>query len=164
MATQTSIIDTIPGGRAAYNAVLSKVGDFNRVPQRLLIAQQWLNRVLVAARAKQDNAAVVAASAVQDRITRLQGDYASAAAGVADVLQVLRTAGLMDLDVGAVFNMVQVGGQVMGTLAQTDQVEQDVRQLASGAGVQIGGTAAGWLLYAGLGWLGYRFLFKRRRV
>lgn len=132
----TLTIDQIPGGRAAVTVILQKVAEFQRVPSRLAASRALLNKLITT---KGPSYQATLATQALDGLT---ADYAATAGQVADVLTQLHVAGYANATLDLVVTAAQTGASLLGILARTKQVEDQVTALAANAGVTPSPLAA----------------------
>lgn len=168
---QPSTLDLIPGARSAINYLMSKVADFQRVPQRLSSAQTNLINIKRAAEAKgKIGYATEAAFAIQ-QVMSLQSQHQNASGSVANAIDQLRTSGLLSGPVEVAVSVIDAAGKVTSILSGTDSVERTARSLSTKvlspeqqAALQTptGGATPmlKYLLYGGILYAGFYFLVK----
>lgn len=162
MTTQPTIIDSIPGGRAAYNTVITQVANFNRVPARLANVALWVNAAKARADAAQDYATSNRAASLSAQVQQAQAEYATVADKVADIMVGLQQAGLMDVTPDFVFNTILTGGRMLSLLATTNELETQAQSVAQTTGVTTTSPWSQYLLYGGLAYAAWFLLRKRR--
>lgn len=168
---QPSYLDMIPGARNAVNYLLSKVADFQRVPQRLTVAQTNLVNIKRVAEAKGKIGYATEAALGIQQVMKLQSDHQRASGAVANALDQLRTSGLLAGPVEVAAAVLDAAAKVTSILSGTDSVERLATSIQSKvmspeeyAATQQVGVAKSpmvkYLLYGGLAYLGFYFLVK----
>lgn len=169
---QPSTLDLIPGARNAVNYLMGKVADFQRVPQRLSVAQtNLINIKRVAETKNQIGYATEAALALQN-VFNLQSDYTKASVAVGNAMDQLRTSGLLSGPIEVAGAVLDAASRVTSILAGTGNVEKSITSISAkvmspeerAALTQPAGggkiTMMQYLLYGGLFYVGLWALRK----
>lgn len=166
MATTMDYLDAIPGARAALDYVVKQVAAFQRIPGRLQVAKANLVNIKRTAESKgMASVATEAAIAITASDT-LQSDFNQASVKVGQVLEELRSAGMLSGTLDTIGNVIDAATQVQGLLNATDDLERTVANTGSQAGVapstqgSYGAGFAKYLLYGGIAYLGFWALRK----
>ncbi len=167
---QPGVMDLIPGARNAVNYLMSKVADFQRVPQRLSTAQTNLINVKRVAEAKGKIGYATEAALAMQNVMNLQSQHQRASGSVANALDQLRTSGLLSGPIELAASVIDAAAKVTAILRGTDSVEAVVRSVSSKvmspeeqAALQKpagGGHMLTYLLYGSLIYAGFYFLVK----
>lgn len=168
---QPGILDMIPGARNAVSYLLGKVADFQRVPQRLTVAQTNLINVKRVAEAKGKLGYATEAALAIQQVMKLQSDHARASGSVANALDQLRASGLLAGPVEVASSVIDAAAKVTAILRGTGDVERTATTVALKVMSQeeqaqlqqpTGGLSSmvKYLIYGGLAYLGFYFLVK----
>jgi hypothetical protein len=168
---QPSTLDLIPGARNAVNYLMSKVADFQRVPQRLSVAQTNLINVKRVAESKNQIGYATEAALALQNVFNLQGEYTKASVSVGNAMDQLRTSGLLSGPLEVAGAVIDASSRVTAILGGTANVERSVTsisakvmspeeqaRLTQPAGGKV--TMMQYLLYGGLFYVGLWALRK----
>lgn len=170
--TQPSVLDLVPGARNAVNYLLGKVADFQRVPQRLSVAQTNLVNIKRVAESKNRFGPATEAALAIQTVANLQLQHQQASGSVANALDQLRNSGLLAGPIDVAVSVVDAAGRVTSILKGTESVEASVRSIsnkvmtteeqATAQTASAGGGFTKYLLYGGLAYIGLLALRKSR--
>lgn len=162
---QPSTLDLIPGARNAVNYLLGKVAEFQRVPQRLSVAQTNLVNAKRAAEAKNKIGYAMEAAVAIQTVMKLQSDHQRASGSVADALDQLRTSGLLSGPIDVAVAVIDASAKVTSILSGTASVEKQASSIAAKvmspeeyAATQTttgGRPMLQYLLWGGLAYIGF---------
>lgn len=162
-----SLLDLIPGARSAVNYVISKVAEFQRVPQRLAAVQVNLVNAKRAAEAKGNmGLASEAAFALQTAIG-FQNSYPKVAGLVGNAMDQLRQAGMLAGTLDVAGAVLDAASKVAAMLNGTKALESSAVNITNKAQVPMvapdtGGGVSKYLLFGGLLYIGLWALRKGR--
>lgn len=158
--TDTASVLDLPGARDAINYLTQRFADFQRVPSRLAAVMQTLTNAKRIAETKGMNGTATNAANLINTAQGIQSQYAPAAAAAGDLMDQLRTSGLLAGTLDTVMSAINAASQMAGILTQTDQLEQQTASVvgssmtpeeqAKYATVGTGSLAKTLLLGAGL--------------
>jgi hypothetical protein len=167
---QPSTLDLIPGARNAVNFLLSKVAEFQRVPQRLAAVQTNLINIKRVAESRGKIGYATEAAYAISSVMNLQTQHQKASGSVANALDQLRTSGLLNGVVDVAVSVIDAASKVTSILSGTASMEKMATSLASkvmsqeeqAALTKPGGSSPmlTYLLYGGLLYVGLWALRK----
>lgn len=164
----TAILAAIPGSQDAVKYITAKVADFQRLPSRMDAVERQAIQMKALFDARNDYLRSARAAAVVGDISKLRADYNRSSAGVADVLDGVRNAGLLGgIDVNLLWTTVKTAGTMAGALTAFDGVAQAANQLQTELKPEeqkaMGKKSwSPWLWYALLGLGGCTAMARRR--
>ena len=163
-----ALLDVVPGARDAVKYLTARVADFQRLPTKLDALERQTVQMKAIFSGRNNYLASGKAALILRDIATLRADYNKSAAGVADVLDGVRNAGLLGgVDLNLLLTGVKTAATVAGALAAYTEVEKVVTKLAQdelkpGEAEKVSGKSS----YTGLlvlAILGGGFALSRRR-
>jgi hypothetical protein len=126
-----TLLDTIPGARDAVKYLTARVADFQRLPSKMDAVERQVVQMKAIFDSRNNYLASGKAALIIRDIAKLRADYNQSAAGVADVLDGARNAGLLGgVDLNLLILSIKTAATVAGALAAYTEVEKVTNQLA----------------------------------
>lgn len=119
----TSILD-IPGAKDAINFITQQVAAFQRVPSRIANVIGTMTNAKRLAETKGLNDAATRAAMVIDQAQNLQGDFGGTSSAVANLLDELRTSGMLSGTLDTIYNAIGTAASMAQVLNGVDNLEQ----------------------------------------